>query len=343
LDLSIIVPAFNRKEVLQPCLEAILAQLQAGDELLVIDDASDWPVREYLEELEKGNEQLKTYHLQVNCGQGHARNHGASLSKNEIIVFIDSDVQLLEGNLSQMRQFFSLYPESSAVTGRLSLKHPYHSYFSRYKNAYMNYIFGLQSFDVNFLYGSICAIKKKDFVPWPEKFLGVEDTELGMTLTAQGKKITFMPELEVVHFKNYSFGSLIKNDFFVPFGFARSFWLFEGWRAYLPIPSKGKTKNFSHILPTQVYSLLVVMISLLSAYYFPWKVWSVFLAMYLILNLKFFHFLATAEGFLFALLSVLWTFVDQLVMLFGAVCGLIYHGAYLFIRPIFRLGATIEK
>jgi glycosyltransferase involved in cell wall biosynthesis len=56
LDLSIIVPAFNRKEVLKPCLEAILAQLQAGDELLVIDDASDWPVREYLEELEKGNE-----------------------------------------------------------------------------------------------------------------------------------------------------------------------------------------------------------------------------------------------------------------------------------------------
>lgn len=343
MDLSIIVPVFNRLDVLTPCLEALLAQLKDGDELLVIDDASDWPIREYLEELEKKNKNLCAHHLPVNKGQGFARNYGVSQAKKSILVFIDSDVQILEGGLEKIRQFFNLYPESAAVTGRLSLTHPYPSFFSRYKNAYMNFIFGLQSFDVNFLYGSICAIQKKDFIPWPERFLWGEDTELGMTLTKMGKKITFMSDLEVIHYKNYSLGSLIRNDFLIPFGFARSFWLFQGWRAYLPTFNKESESKFSHIQPIQVYSLLVVLLSIVGSYFFPWRTTLICFLIYLILNFRFFIFLVSAEGFVFGFMSIFWTFIDQLIMFLGAISGLIYHGVKLLMRPIFRLGESVEK
>lgn len=332
-------------------MKAITPQLNAGDELIVVDDASDWPVREFLEVQEKEIEQLRVYHLQSNCGQGHARNHGAGLAKadNDILVFVDSDVALMEDSLQKIRHFFELYPEASAVTGRLrpgSVEGEKVSFFTQYKNTYMNYIFGLQSCEVNFLYGSICAVRARDFMPWPEKFLGVEDTELGMKMVHQGKKLTFMAELEVEHLKNYSLFSLLKNDFLVPFGFARCFWLFKGWQAYIPFFNLVKEVEFSHIKPFQVYSLLTVMSLLILTFFVPYQVGLSLLGLFLLLNGRFFWFIAKVHSPLFFIFSVGWTFIDQIFMFLGAICGLIYHGLYLGLRKIFpsrAVGDSLEK
>ena len=355
MKLSIIVPAFNRRNVLEHCLSALIPQLTEGEELIVVDDASDWPVREFLEAQEKEHDQLKVYHLQDNCGQGHARNHGASLasSKNDVIVFIDSDVQVMNDTLDKIRHFFELYPETAALTGRLkasSVEGEKVSFFTKYKNSYMNFIFGLQACDVNFLYGSICAVRGVDFIPWPEKFLGVEDTELGMKMTKLGKKITFMADLEVFHLKNYGAWSIIKNDFMVPFGFARCFWLFSGWQAYIPFLSLVKEVEFSHIKPFQVYSLLTVVLGLSVAYFVPYKVALCFLGVFLLLNIRFFWFLGKVHSIQFVLVSLLWTLIDQVIMFLGAISGLIYHGLYLSlyqglkkILPSRRVGESVEK
>lgn len=351
MKLSIIIPAFNRKDVLELCLKAIYPQLEAGEEIIVVDDASDWPVREFLEHEEKTHEGLKVYHLQSNCGQGHARNHGAGLADGDhtILVFIDSDVQVQEDTLKKIRHFFELYPDAAAVTGRLSAGTPNGekaSFFTRYKNSYMNYIFGLQSCEVNFLYGSICAIRSQDFIPWPEKFLGVEDTELGMKMVGLGKKLTFMAELEVTHLKNYSFLSLLKNDFLVPFGFARCFWLFSGWQAYVPFVNLVKDVEFSHIKPFQVYSLLVVVALLSLVFFVPYQVGLSLVGLFLILNSGFFWFLAQVHRPLFVVRAIFWTFLDQLVMFLGAICGLLYHGTYLGLRRLrlaVSVGESLEK
>ena len=60
-------------------------------------------------------------------------------------------------------------------------------FFSNYKNVYMNYIFSLNEKKINFLYGSICAIRKSAFLPWPVTLNFGEDTEYGMELTRKGK------------------------------------------------------------------------------------------------------------------------------------------------------------
>ncbi len=332
-QLSIIVPAFNRADLLQICLGNLLAQLLPGDEILVVDDASHEEARRLLEKLDDEHPSIRVYRLHQNYGQGHARNHGAGLANNPYLVFVDSDVDIGPGNLQRIRDFFQSHPRASAVTGRLSLTHPYPSFFSRYKNIYMNYIFGLQSEKVNFLYGSVCAIRKIDFIPWPEKFLGVEDSELGLKMTEEGKELFFLPKLEVVHFKNYSFLSLLKNDFFVPFGFARCFWLFQGWRAYLPW---GDNRNFSHIKKEQVYSLLLVSCCLSAFFLVPSQIIAPFVyigvLLFLILNFKFWKFLVQHEGFRFTFIAIFWTFFDQFVMMLGALSGLIFHGYYLLVK-----------
>lgn len=326
-QLSIIVPAFNRADLLEICLGNLLAQIEPGDEILVVDDASHEEAQKLLQRLDREHPPIKVYRLNRNYGQGHARNHGAGLARNPILVFVDSDVDIGPGNLMRIRHFFSTHANASAVTGRLSLIHPYPSFFSRYKNTYMNYIFGLQSERVNFLYGSICAVKKVDFMPWPEKFLRAEDSELGMRMSEKGKELYFLPELEVIHFKNYSFRSLVKNDFFIPFGFARCFWLFEGWKAYIPWV---EGPNFSHIKKEQVYSLIFVTFGLLSLVTF-FSEGGVYVSLgcllaYIFLNRHFWAFLWRHEGPAFTGISFLWTFFDQFVMMIGAVSGLIYHG-----------------
>lgn len=338
MKLSVIVPAFNRKEVLGPCLAAILPQLEEGDELIVVDDASDLPVREFLSELEKKWASLRVYHLDSNSGQGHGRNHGVSLAnqQTDVLVFIDSDVEILKGSLEKIRHFFDLYGDISGLTGRLKAEQTSKSsFFTRYKNSYMNYIFGLQSSEVNFLYGSICAVRSRDFIPWPEKFLGVEDSELGMKMVAQGKKLVFMQELEVVHLKNYGPWSLLKNDFLVPFGFARCFWLYRGWRAYIPFLKRHSPGGFSHIKPFQVYSLFIViaLVSLVS--FLPYQYSLGLLGLFFVLNGGFFWFLFKRHSFTFLVFALGWTFLDQIVMFFGAIFGLIYHGVYLLYRFLF--------
>ncbi|MEC7275170.1 MAG: glycosyltransferase [Bdellovibrionota bacterium] len=324
-SLSIIVPAFNRADLLEICLGNLLAQVCPGDEILVVDDGSSDEARRLLERFEREHPPIKLYRLNRNYGQGHARNHGASLAENSILVFVDSDVDIGPGNLARVRDFFDENPKASAVTGRLSLTHPYPSFFSRYKNTYMNYIFGCQAKRVNFLYGSICAIRSSAFMPWPERYLGVEDSELGLRMAREGHELYFLSDLEVIHFKNYSFKSLLKNDFKVPFGFARCFWLFQGWKAYLPW---GHQEKFSHIQIEQVYSLLIVVLTLAFLFIPELRLIGVVSGLILFgtLNFHFFKFLLKNEGLRFSVLSFFWTFFDQFVMINGALCGLIYHG-----------------
>lgn len=83
---SVIVPSFNRRQFLLPCLESIRVQRHRAEEVIVVDDGSTDGSREML----SGLDDVKTIH-QANAGAGAARNTGAAEARGDYLAFLDSD------------------------------------------------------------------------------------------------------------------------------------------------------------------------------------------------------------------------------------------------------------
>ncbi|OAM87868.1 glycosyltransferase family 2 protein [Termitidicoccus mucosus] len=84
---SVIIPSYNRLELLKEALDSVWWQTFTDYEVIVVDDGSSDGTWEYL--LSQG-ERL-TALRQANAGPGPARNLGAKHAKGEYLAFLDSD------------------------------------------------------------------------------------------------------------------------------------------------------------------------------------------------------------------------------------------------------------
>jgi glycosyltransferase involved in cell wall biosynthesis len=86
---SVIVPTYNRADVLPSAIDSILAQTTKDFEIIIVDDGSTDNTREVLEPyLARPNIR---YIYQENQKQAAARNNGILHSKSEYVGFLDSD------------------------------------------------------------------------------------------------------------------------------------------------------------------------------------------------------------------------------------------------------------
>jgi len=95
-SVSVIIPTYNRWQVLQRAIDSVLAQSTAADEIIVVDDGSTDNTRDLL---------LSTYgeHIRVmsqpNKGVSAARNAGLKISSGDWIALLDSDDEWLPDKL----------------------------------------------------------------------------------------------------------------------------------------------------------------------------------------------------------------------------------------------------
>jgi len=87
LDISVIIPTYNRASLIPETLQSILAQSYRPAEVIVIDDGST----DKTEAAVRRFGAAVRYHKIENSGQGPARNVGASLSRGAWLAFCDSD------------------------------------------------------------------------------------------------------------------------------------------------------------------------------------------------------------------------------------------------------------
>lgn len=99
--LSVIIPTFNEKSVLQKCIVSLGEQSYLDFEIIIVDDGSADGSREILENLEKTLPKFK-FLSQEHKGAGAARNLGASAAKGDILVFVDADMFFDENFLEKL-------------------------------------------------------------------------------------------------------------------------------------------------------------------------------------------------------------------------------------------------
>ncbi len=111
MDVSVIIPTFNRASVLKRAIYSVTTQKNISFEILVIDDGSTDETRELVEHLKSSFPEIR-YITQSNQGPSAARNLGIKESNTSFLAFLDSDDEWLPGKLSAQLDFFKAHPDS---------------------------------------------------------------------------------------------------------------------------------------------------------------------------------------------------------------------------------------
>lgn len=90
VKVSIIIPFYNRIELLKQAIKSVLNQTHSNFELLLINDFSNSDIRE-IKEIIKQDSRIYLYDNKFKKGASGARNTGISLAKGDYIAFLDSD------------------------------------------------------------------------------------------------------------------------------------------------------------------------------------------------------------------------------------------------------------
>lgn len=88
MQISVVIPTYNRAGFLKQTIDSVLAQSYPAKEIIVVDDGS---TDETLSFLENYGNQIRVISLRENRGVSYARNRGITAAKSEYIAFLDSD------------------------------------------------------------------------------------------------------------------------------------------------------------------------------------------------------------------------------------------------------------
>lgn len=87
--ISVILPTYNRRELLLRAIDSVLSQTHSELEVIVVDDASGDGTQTAV--LELHDERIRYVRLPENAGACAARNRGLAMARGEYIAFQDSD------------------------------------------------------------------------------------------------------------------------------------------------------------------------------------------------------------------------------------------------------------
>jgi len=97
MQVSVIIPTFNRWPTLCRAVDSVLAQTRPADEIIVVDDGSNDDTATHLRA--KYGPAIQQINQQ-NCGVSAARNRGIELARGSWIALLDSDDEWLPQKLS---------------------------------------------------------------------------------------------------------------------------------------------------------------------------------------------------------------------------------------------------
>lgn len=196
--ISIIIPTYNRKDLLKKCMISLANQTYPKDrfEVIIVDDGST-----------DGTEKIITNYINIlkvkylkekNQGPAIARNRGSTVAKGEIIGFLDDDVVVNKHWIENVIKYFEQH-DIGGVEGKvLAYKNDPITPFthvvenlsgSRYLTCnifYRKRIFEeVGGFDEKFTHPSIPHIR--------------EDTDIALSVLGKGYKILFAPDVIAYH------------------------------------------------------------------------------------------------------------------------------------------------
>jgi GT2 family glycosyltransferase len=115
-SVSLVVPVHDRAALTRRCLDAVLDELPAGCEVVVVDDASTDSTPELLAGYGKA---IRVVEMPRNAGYAEACNEGARAARGELLVFLNNDTEPRAGWLDALLRHAEAHPGAAAIGAKL--------------------------------------------------------------------------------------------------------------------------------------------------------------------------------------------------------------------------------
>lgn len=191
--ISIIIPAFNSEDTLADCLNSVFSSDFKDFEVIVVDDFS----KDSTLGIAKRFPVTVVKHGR-NQGAAISRNDGAEKAKNDILLFIDSDVFIKKDTIKEIWNFFNERPNVTAIACTMSSKYCAETFGSKFITLRTSYYYkwkdGEKYRDYTIFQSQCGAIKKEAFQQlggFDPRFkgVGIEEYEFGHRLSNIYKNI----------------------------------------------------------------------------------------------------------------------------------------------------------
>lgn len=192
--LAVIVPGTDRPATLERCMAALEAGARQPDELTL---------------------QLEP----AGAGPAAARNVAAAQCEADVLVFVDSDVEVHPDALERIAARFAVDPELTAVFGAYDDDPADPGLTSRYRNLLHHHVHAGAAGEAESFWAGLGAVRRDAFAAIggfdADRFplASVEDIELGMRLRRSGAKIVLDPRIRGRHLKRWTPLSMARTDF----------------------------------------------------------------------------------------------------------------------------------
>jgi hypothetical protein len=192
--LAVIVPATDCPPTLARCEAALQASARRPKELTV---------------------QLEP----AGAGPAAARNLAAAGCRADVLVFVDSDVELHPDALERIAERFAADPELAAVFGAYDDDPADPGLTSRYRNLLHHHVHAGAAGEAESFWAGLGAVRRDAFAAVggfdAERFplASIEDIELGMRLRRAGARIVLDPQIRGRHLKRWTPLSMACTDF----------------------------------------------------------------------------------------------------------------------------------
>ncbi len=191
--LTVVIPATDRRATLGGVLLAVASAQDPAEEVLVVDTDG--------------------------AGPAAARNEGAERATGDILVFVDSDVEIHPDALSRIRRAFRDDPGLTAVFGSYDDSPAHTDVGSQFRNLLHHHVHQENAGPATTFWAGLGAIRRAAFLELggfdSERYAAatMEDIELGMRITAAGGRIVLDPWLRGTHLKRWPVTSMVRTDF----------------------------------------------------------------------------------------------------------------------------------
>ena len=192
--IAVVVPATDDPPTLERCLAAIETGNRPPDELMVQQEP-------------------------VGSGPAAARNLGSGETSADVLVFVDSDVEVDAEALARIERHVREDPARTAVCGADDVDPADPALASRYRNLLHHHVHAGAAGEAETFWAGLGAVRRDAFEAVGGFDTGrfprasVEDIELGMRLRRGGSRILLDPRIRGRHLKRWTVASMVRTDF----------------------------------------------------------------------------------------------------------------------------------
>ncbi len=193
MKFSVLIPTYNRAQIVLKALNSVLNQSFTDFEVLIIDNGSTDNTREVIESAQKADPRI-IYHWQENTGSpAGSRNTGIHLARGDWLAFLDSDDVFYPEKLERVDHYLKSHPNLVGLAhgAQVVMDERVIEHRSIAKGLVHQPTFDALLFQGNFLTTSAVLVKGKilektgGFNPAKE-FAMVEDYDLWLRVAKQG-------------------------------------------------------------------------------------------------------------------------------------------------------------